>query len=181
MKGRDIRSTAPAYNSAIVMTKEITPSSLPGRESHQVNVRDKPGFLHRMMIELAGVARMSLEGDLSQCKFPDDLVVSREPIGILRRNTLYPPQDFVVLRLTRQSVDSIFKQVQTAGLKRAIIHVLIERDGVQEMVANDNFHAECVGTGPGISSGVLAELKAKGVLRDFKPAPEPAHRSPAEG
>lgn len=135
--------------------------------SHSPVVRDKPGFLHRLMEELAGDARISLEGDLSLCRFTEDLIVSREETDVLRRNTLWPRQDFVVLRLTPKTVAPIFKQVMAAGLKRAIIHVQIERNGVLELGAYDNFHPECVVTGAGVSAALLSELKSNAVLRDF--------------
>ena len=132
-----------------------------------VSVRDKPGFLHRLMVELAGEAKMSLEGDLSRCRFTDELVISRDEIGILKRGTLWPRQDFIVLRLVPQTIAPIFKEVMAAGLKRAIIHVQIERGGVLELGAYDNFHPDCVGTGPGVGRALLDELKSKNVIRDF--------------
>ncbi|HLJ12755.1 MAG TPA: hypothetical protein VKU82_16280 [Planctomycetaceae bacterium] len=119
--------------------------------SHYVNVRKKAAFLHRLMVELAGNARLSLEGDLSRCRLPDELVLSRDESGLLRRNTLYPREDFVIAELMPTSVSPIFKQVMAAGLKRAIVHVQIERDGILELGAYDNFHEDCVFTGPGIS------------------------------
>ncbi|MBZ5547958.1 MAG: hypothetical protein LAO22_08305 [Acidobacteriia bacterium] len=138
--------------------------------SHSLNVRDKADFLHRLMVELAGNAYMSLEGDLSSCRLTDDLVATRDETTILKRNTLAPKQDFVVLRLTPETVAPIFKQVMAAGLKRAIIHVQIERSGVLELGAYDHFHHECVVTGPGISLALLDELENTNVLRGFKVA-----------
>jgi hypothetical protein len=119
------------------------------------------------MDEFAGDARMSLEGNLSQCHFADDVVLAREEMGVLRRNTLYPRQDFVVVRLEPETVAPILKQVMAAGLSRAIIHVQIERVGVLQLGAYDNFHPGCVVTGPGVSAVLLSELLSQGVLRDF--------------
>ena len=97
--------------------------------NHWPVVRDKPAFLRRLMDEFAG-GRMSLEGDLSRCAFPAEVVLARDEDGILRRNTLAPRQDFVVLRLEPDAAAAIFRQVMAAGLSRAIIHVQIERAGV---------------------------------------------------
>jgi hypothetical protein len=141
------------------------------RVSHWLNVRDKPGFLHRLMAELAGDARISLEGDLSRCRFPDDLVVGREEAGLLKRNTLVPRQEFVVLRLTPEAVAPIFHEVMAAGSKHAILHVQIERHDVLKLGAYDNFHPECVVTGPGIRPELLDDLQSRRVLRDFSVAP----------
>jgi hypothetical protein len=136
---------------------------------HWPNVRDKPSFLRRLMAELAG-GRMSLEGDLSRCNFPDAVVLAREEMGILRRNTLFPRQDFVVLRLEPETVAPIFKAVMAAGLVRAIIHIQIERAGVMQLGAYDNFHPECVVTGPDVSAALLSEMHSSGVLRSFQAA-----------
>ena len=136
--------------------------------THLVNVNDKPKFLYRLMVELAGNARMSLEGDLSQCRFADEILVSRDEVGKLKRGTLAPRLDFIVLRLTPETVDSIFKQVMAAGLKRGIVHVQIERNNVLELGAYDNFHSECVATGRGVGLTLLDELKRTNVLSDFR-------------
>ena len=138
------------------------------RMSHSVNVRDIPAFLHRLMLELAGKAHISLEGDLSRCQLSDGIVVTREETAILKRNTLAPVQDFVVLRLAPETVPTIFKQAMAAGLNRAIIHVQIERNGVLELAAYDNFDPECVVTGPSISPALLSELKNTNVLGEFR-------------
>lgn len=122
------------------------------------------------MVELAGDASISLEGDLSHCRWPEDLLISHEETASLKRNTLWPRQDFVMLQLTPDTIEPIFKQVMSAGLKRAIIHVQIERNGVLELAAYDNFHPNCVITGPGVSIGLLEELKSTTVLRDFRAA-----------
>ena len=134
--------------------------------SHWLNVRDKPGFLHLLMREFAG-GQMSLEGDLSKCSFADEMVVARDEVGLLKRSTLYPRQDFIVVRLDAANLARIFKEVLAAGLSRAIIHVQIEHEGVLQLGAYDNFHPDCVVAGPGISEELLAALKAKHVLGDF--------------
>src|SRR5262249_33407392 len=107
--------------------------------SHWLNVCDKPGLLHRMMREFTG-GLMSLEGDLSKCSFADEMVAARDEMGLLKRSTLYPRQDFIVLRLDAVSIAPIFKQAVAAGLSRAIIHVQIEYGGVLQLGAYDNFH-----------------------------------------
>ncbi len=52
---------------------------------------------------------MSLEGDLSRCAFPADVVLGHDEDGILRRNTLAPRRDLVVLRLNPDATDAIFR------------------------------------------------------------------------
>jgi hypothetical protein len=141
--------------------------------SHWLDVRDKPALLHRLMRELAGGAQISLEGDLSSCRFAEDVVACRDETVILKRNTSVPKVDFVVLRLTPETIRPIFEQVMKAGIRRAIVHVQIERGGVLELAACDNFHQDCVVTGPGVSPALLEELRKTNVLRDFKVAAPP--------
>jgi hypothetical protein len=136
---------------------------------HWPDVRDKLAFLRRLM-ELFIGGRMSLEGDLSRCAFTQDIVLGREEDGVLKRNTLAPQQDFVVLRLGLDSVPLIVKQVMAAGLKRAILHVQLEQAGVLQFGAYDNFHPGCVVTGPAVSPALLAELQSVGILRACQPA-----------
>jgi hypothetical protein len=137
--------------------------------NHWPDVSDRPEFLRRMMAEFVG-GRLSLEGDLRRCAFPDELVIAREETGLLRRNTTWPRQDFVVLPLGADTDPVVLKSIMAAGLKRAIIHVQIERDGTLQVGAYDNFHPECTFTGPGVGTALLAELHAAGVLRGFRVA-----------
>jgi hypothetical protein len=137
--------------------------------THLLHVRDKPAFLPRLMEIFAG-GHMSLEGDLARCVFPADIVLTYDELGVLRRNTIAPRQDFVVLRLEKETVAPIFRQLMAAGLKRAILHVQIEREGVLQLGAYDNFHPECVVTGPGLSATLLAELQSSGILRNYQAA-----------
>jgi len=98
-----------------------------------VNVRDKEALLRRLMDECAGGGRLSLEGDLSKCRFTEDQVLARQELGLLKRNTLWPKLDFIVLRLEPDTVAPIFKQIVAAGLSRAIVHVQIEHGGTLQL------------------------------------------------
>lgn len=138
--------------------------------SHSVDVQNRLGFLHRLMTALAGTARMSLEGNLSRCRFADDLVLGREAVGVLKRNTLRPQLDFVVLKLEPETVWPIYQQIMAAGLKRAIIHVQIDRGGALQLGAYDNFHCECAVTGPAVWASLLAEMQSGGLIRAYRVA-----------
>jgi hypothetical protein len=88
-------------------------------------------------------------------------------LGLLKRNTIWPKQGFVIVKLESETIDSIFQEVTAAGLSQAIIHIQIERSGILELGAYNNFHPECVGTGPEVPVSLLSELKSKNILRDF--------------
>lgn len=136
--------------------------------SHWIDVRDKSAFLHRLMIELAGNARLSLEGDLSKCHFADELTVRHEEAGVLKRATLSPELDFFVLKLNAETVKTIFSQISLAGLNDGIVHFQIEKAGVLELGAYDNCHPDCVVTGPSISKALLDELAERKIISGYK-------------
>src|SRR5438094_4041514 len=90
--------------------------------------RDKPGLLVAVMRALAGDAHISFEGDLSRCRglfaMPG---ASTEETDALRRQTLYPVQEFVVLPLEPETVRPILAEVLPEGrVVLDIIHVQIE-------------------------------------------------------
>ncbi len=62
---------------------------------HLYKVRDKRRFLVAAMEELAGAARISFEGDLSATNVSKLNGASGEETQVLKRNTLWPKQDFV--------------------------------------------------------------------------------------
>jgi hypothetical protein len=136
---------------------------------HWPDVRDKLAFLQRLMTEFTG-GRMSLEGNLTRCTFPAEVILARDDDAVLRRNTICPRQDFVIVRLDPNAITSIFLRIKSAGLSRDIIHVQIERDGVLELGAYDSFCPGCVVTGPGVSPTLLAELEESRILRGFQAA-----------
>ena len=69
------------------------------RENKFWLVRDKRRLLLAMMERLAGGAHISFEGDLSALRLSDIPGASQDETGALKRNTLWPKQDFMVLPL----------------------------------------------------------------------------------
>ena len=136
----------------------------------QLVARDKPGLLVAMMRVLAGAAHISFEGRLAECR---DLYAlpgaSEVETTVLRRNTLFPRQDFVVLPLEAPTLRPILDVVLPAGrLVRDIVHVQIERGGVLQVGSYDSFHPRCIVCGDGVPVTLLANLKDSGVLRSWR-------------
>jgi hypothetical protein len=74
-------------------------------------VRDKRRFLAAALAELAGVAQVSFEGDLSSTSLFDVAGACSDETQVLKRNTLWPKQDFVVLPLEAETVAPIMAAV----------------------------------------------------------------------
>lgn len=131
-----------------------------------INVRDKPAFFVSAMRELAGSdAQVYFEGDLSECDFSamENLGLTG---GLFVCNEGTP---FVVLPLSVENVKPITKEVVPhARIVHKIRHALIQKSGKIQLMVGDNFHSECISSGPLISSRFLSVLKEAGVVRSFQ-------------
>lgn len=140
----------------------------PPREYYWIVPRDKPGLLVAMMRALAGDAHVSFEGDLSRCKFPEQLRLSGEETDVLRRNTTSPRQDFVVVPLEADTIRPILDVVLPGRRYLVdIIHVQIEQHGDLQFGSYDNFHKDCIVCYSGIPTTLLDQLQASGVIRSW--------------
>jgi hypothetical protein len=143
------------------------------QEHYRLVARDKAGLLIAMMKALAGHALISFEGDLSRCGFPPELDRSERETESLRRNTILPVQDFIVLPLEPETIQPILGTVlPDSRFMKDVIHIQIEKDGVLQFGAYDNFHRDCVGCGPGVPHELLERLRVSGVLRSYEADPD---------
>src|ERR1700678_2580038 len=126
-------------------------------------VRDKRRFLAAVLAELAGVAQVSFEGDLSSTSLFDVAGASSDETQVLKRNTLWPKQDFVVLPLEAEMVGPIMAAVG-GTLPRGIIHIQVQKDGRLELGLYDNFAPKCMFFGSSLTSTFLATLRDAGTL-----------------
>ncbi len=134
-----------------------------------------------MMRALAGNAHISFEGDLSRCGFPPHLHPDPLETPALRRQTLVPQQDFVVLPLEPENIRPILDVVlPDRRFMEDIIHIQIEKHGSLQFGAYDNFHPECVVCCAGIGQDLLDHLKQNGVLRSWTIPPGQSLHSPHE-
>jgi hypothetical protein len=135
-------------------------------------VRDKRRLLLSMIEELAGDAHISFEGDLRALRVFRIRGASAEQTTALKRHTLWPEQDFVVLPLAPSMSEAIFSAIGGA-VPHSIIHIQIEKAGALEFGAYDNFHPECIFFGSAIRQKTLQELITEGVLHPSAKQPTP--------
>jgi hypothetical protein len=126
-------------------------------------VRDKRRFLAAALAELAGVAQVSFEGDLSSTSLFDVAGASSHETQVLKRNTLWPKQDFVVLPLEAEMVRPIMAAVG-GTVPRRLIHVQVQKEGRLELGLYDNFAPKFMFFGPGLIPTFFATLQEAGVL-----------------
>jgi hypothetical protein len=129
-------------------------------------VLDKRRLLLAMMKELAGGAHVSFEGDLRGLTLLSIPGASEEPTTALKRNTLQPKQDFVVVPL-EPSMDQKIIAAIGGTVPGAIIHIQIEKDGHLQFGAYDHFYPECIYFGNAVKEGVIQSLISQNIMRPY--------------
>lgn len=141
---------------------------------YQLNTRHKPRLLFAMMDALAdNNSKISLEGYLSKTELARIEAVSHEETEVLKRGTLQPRLDFLVLALTPQMVPAIKKAIHSkiAFGRNGIIHVQIEKAGKLSFAAYGDFHPECTVAYSAVSPQFLQDLIETRVLRRYERVP----------
>src|ERR1035437_3911064 len=126
-------------------------------------IKNKNRLLLAFMKELAGDAQISFEGDLQALGLLGLPGASTEESNVLKRNTLWPRQDFVVLPLEAQAVGAVIAAIG-GTISHAIIHIQIEKAGKLEFGAYDNFHPQSMFFGGAVTQSFLDSLVAEGIL-----------------
>ena len=151
------------------------------------NSKDRPGLVGVRLPLGARVAVLRCRGGEeflrrlfepipSKCRIGADGRCDREETGPLKRGTLHPKLDFLVLPLTRQRLAAIEKAINSkiAFGYKGILHVQIESNGKIAFAAYDNFHQECVVAYSAVSSALLDELTETRILWNYKRVPQSA-------
>src|SRR5271166_5453271 len=107
-------------------------------------VRNATKLTAAIMNELAGNARISFEVELRGLPIWSMPGASSEETPILRRNTLQPRLDFIIVPLEPHTPETIVRALGGSISTRRVIHVLIERNGRLEFAAYDSFHHQCI-------------------------------------
>jgi len=113
--------------------------------------------------ELAGSAFVSFEGDLSGTALIGATSASDDQTKALKRNTLWPKQDFVVLPLEAETVGSIMTAVGGTA-PRSILHIQVEKDGRLELGLYDNFAPRGMFFGSAVTPQFIETLQNENVL-----------------
>jgi hypothetical protein len=133
-------------------------------------VRDKALLLLAVMEELAGDAHVSFEGDLRGLTLATYPGASLQPTAVLKRNTIWPNQDFVVVPLEPTASKKIIAALG-GTVPGTVLHVQIEKRGVLEFGAYDNFHPKCIFFGSAVAPAIVESLVSDGVMRPEESAP----------
>jgi len=130
------------------------------------NIRGKRKFLIAAMTELAGDAHLSFEGNLHAMPILDLVGASGDETSILKRNTSWPIQDFVVLSLEADLIKVIVASIG-GTVSRRILHIQIEKSGILELGLYDNFDPNCSFFGSRLTPEFFSRLESEGILRQW--------------
>jgi hypothetical protein len=126
---------------------------------------DKSRLLLALMEGLASDASsISFEGKLDVFNILPFPGARREETDTLKRQTVWPKQDFVVVPLKPLSASRILAAI-SGRVPRRVVHIQIERAGILEFGAYDSFDPECLFFGPAIKGHFLASLVELGILQ----------------
>jgi hypothetical protein len=112
---------------------------------------------------------ISFEGELSQADLRGIPVISREPTSVLKRNTIWPKSDFIIIPITCETKDIIKKHLlPRMGIATRVNHIQIERQGVLVFSACDNFDEDCVWVTLNANEKLFKTLVEQGILWRYK-------------
>ena len=126
-------------------------------------VRDKRAFLMAAFGALAGSAIVSFEGNLSGTDLLSVTGASGDETTALKRNTLWPKQDFVVLPLESDTVGAIMAAVG-GTVPRSTLHIQVEKAGQLQLGLYDNFAPRAMLFGPALTPQVVASFQNHGLI-----------------
>jgi len=129
-------------------------------------IRDKRRFLVAAIEELAGDAHISFEGDLRALKLADLPGASTDETASLKRNTLWPRQDFVVSPLEVGSAECILRAIG-GTVPKTVPHIQVEKAGKLEMGLYDSFQPEMSYFGTAMIALFHTRLEAEGIVREW--------------
>ncbi|USD22774.1 hypothetical protein MJO52_06455 [Microbulbifer variabilis] len=135
-----------------------------------IDPRDKPGLLHAVMEQCTGASLISFEGSLEHLSFYKWPNASYEETPVLKRQTISPKLDFVILPLDEESSKGMWKELAEKDhlVREGIIHVQIAIEGELVFGGYDNFDKECTVAYKGLSEGFLQDLKERGTIRGYE-------------
>jgi hypothetical protein len=134
------------------------------RKPQEWRIRNKNHMLLSVMKELAGDAQISFEGDLRKLHLAEVPSASGEETAVLKRNTLWSKQDFVIVPLEPGGIKSIITAIG-GTIPDEIEHIQIAKAGKLEFGAYDNFHPHAIAMGDALGDAFLDSLITEEVLQ----------------
>jgi hypothetical protein len=135
----------------------------------QVRVRKPVDFVRTALQHFSSECFLSLEGDLSRIDTMAITGAAHAATTLLRRNTTWPEQQFVIFPVTADTTDVICKRVlPQVGLKHHVLHVQVASCGRLVLGAFDKFHNDCVWIDQSIGREGITSMLDSGIIGWYK-------------
>ncbi len=106
---------------------------------------------------------VSFEGSLSGTGLLNIIGASDDETKILKRNTLWPKQDFIVLPLEPKTAASILTALG-GTVPRGILHIQVEKAGLLQLGLYDNFAPKMMFFGPALTPQIVETFQNHGLI-----------------
>ncbi|MHC9541031.1 MAG: hypothetical protein AB9903_16140 [Vulcanimicrobiota bacterium] len=133
---------------------------------YDVAVKHKIPFMELVIRKFCGNAHISFEGDLSRVDLRIIRGSSISETPALKRNTIYPIQDFIIVPLEEDTRDIIISMLHRIGIRNRVDHLQIETAGEHVFGSYDNF--QLLWVIEDIGEAVLADLLREGIIKNYK-------------
>ncbi len=142
-------------------------------EGYLLHSNNTVGLIEAMMDVLCGDAQISLEGDLSPAAHALEAIPDRrdEPTEVLRRDVLWPRQDFVILPLEWDTIQPIKETIlNRLSLGEGVLHMRIAKAGAFQFGAYDldNHPSALFVAGDAVPESALKQMVSRRLLRGYE-------------
>ena len=139
-------------------------------EYRHLEVRDCQGTLWAFYRQYEGQAVASFEGNLASLKLQELPGSSTQETSTIRRQTIEPELDFVVVPINQETVRELKNRLSSHGVlgrEGAVIHTQLSVGDNLVLIACDNFHRECTVASMAVPEPFLKEMQSHGLLRAY--------------
>lgn len=113
-------------------------------------------------------AQVSFEGELRMLREADLTGTSSSETTCLRRQTMEPLQDFMVITLSPRNLPVLRSLYGRVGLRARVLHVQIEVGGALVFGAYDQFDPSGVWVSPRFTEATLSRLQGQQVIASYE-------------
>jgi len=116
-----------------------------------------------------GDSLMSFEGDLSAVDFTKIAGLFRDETAALKRNTIAPRQDFVVLPLTQENVNILTARIfPRIGIRCRVLHIEVEERGHLVFGTYDQFSSDGTWITAAVGEEFVTGLVREGAVASYE-------------
>lgn len=114
-------------------------------------------------------ASISFEGNLCSYDFSLFEDTTQKETLNLRRNTIAPKQDFIILPLNSKAINFLTTDTfHRIGLRNKVIHIQIEYNHEIAFASYDNFHEDCVWITAEVGQSFIERLVDDKIISKYK-------------